>query len=123
MRAKNLWILLFAEISVNQSITSLAPKLYHTNKKLSIGVCPYVVFFANFKKHLFFACFVCIIEHMMKTKTLPKSRGFATIVNGKLTVYVGATQREMALKFFNTKVVKVKFDYLGLGRVANVEIV
>jgi hypothetical protein len=60
---------------------------------------------------------------MMKTKTLPKSRGFATIVNGKLTVYVGATQREMTTKFFNTKVVKVKFDYLGLGRVANVEIV
>ncbi len=49
---------------------------------------------------------------MMKTKTLPKSRGFATIVNGKLTVYVGATQREMTMKFFNTKVVKVKFDYL-----------
>jgi hypothetical protein len=29
----------------------------------------------------------------------------------------------MTMKFFNTKVVKVKFDYLGLGRVANVEIV
>ena len=72
---------------------------------------------------MFFVCFACIIDPMMKTKTLPKSRGYATVVNGKLTVYVGATQREMAMKFFNTKVVKVKFDYLGLGRVANVEIV
>jgi hypothetical protein len=79
--------------------------------------------FANLNNRLFFLGFACIIEHMMNTKTLPKSRGFATIVNGKLTVYVGATQREMALKFFNTKVVKVKFDYLGMGRVANVEIV
>jgi len=59
----------------------------------------------------------------MKTKTLPKSQGFATIVNDKLTVYVGATQRDMTRRFFNTKVVKVKFDYLGMGRVANVEIV
>lgn len=65
---------------------------------------------------------VCIIEYMMKTKTLPKSRGFATVVNGKLTVYVGATKREMAQKFFNTKVIRVKFDYLGMGRVANVEL-
>jgi hypothetical protein len=79
--------------------------------------------FANLKKHLFFVGLPCIIDPMMKTKTLPKSRGFATIVNGKLTVYVGATQREMTMKFFNTKVVKVKFDYLGMGRVANVEVV
>lgn len=91
---------------------------------MSIGVFTYVVFLQILKKHLFFVVCVCIIEYMMKTKTLPKSRGFATVVNGKLTVYVGATQREMAQKFFNTKeVVKVKFDYLGMGRVANVEIV
>ncbi len=94
----------------------------HAQKAVNRGLSLCCIF-ANFKKHLFFACFVCIIEHMMKTKTLPKSRGFATVVNGKLTVYVGATQREMTMKFFNTKVVKVKFDYLGLGRVANVEIV
>ena len=60
---------------------------------------------------------------MTTTQTPKKSTGFATNVNGKLTVYVGATQREMTQKFFNTKVVKVKFDYLGMGRVANVEIV
>lgn len=60
---------------------------------------------------------------MMKTKTPKKSLGFATLKNGKLTVLVGATQREMTMRYSNTKVVKVKFDYLGLGRVANVEIV
>lgn len=94
----------------------------HGQKTVNRGLSLCCIF-ANLEKHLFFVVCACIIEHMMKTKTLPKSRGFATVVNGKLTVYVGATQREMALKFFNTKVVKVKFDYLGLGRVANVEIV
>jgi hypothetical protein len=59
----------------------------------------------------------------MKTKTPTKARGFATLVNGKLTVYCGKTKTEMAKMFFNTKVVAVKFDYLGLGKFANVEIV
>ena len=107
---------------MNQGTHVGAKIIPHAQKAVNRGfhLC---CIFANLKKHLFFAGLACIIDPMMKTKTLPKSRGFATIVNGKLTVYVGATQREMALKFFNTKVVKVKFDYLGLGRVANVEIV
>jgi hypothetical protein len=52
-----------------------------------------------------------------------KTTAYATLVQGKLTVYMGKSKREMTLKFFNTKVVKVKFDYLGLGKFANVEIV
>ena len=60
---------------------------------------------------------------MTTTQTPKKSTGFATNVNGKLTVYVNKTKREMLLQFRNTDIVKVKFDYLGIGKVANVEIV
>jgi hypothetical protein len=60
---------------------------------------------------------------MTTTQSPKKSTGFATLLNGKLTVYVGKTQREMMLRFYNSTVVKVKFNYLGGGKVANVEIV
>jgi hypothetical protein len=58
VRAKNFVILLFAEISVNQSITGLAPKLYHTAKKLSIGVSTYVVFSQILKN----TCFLAVLS-------------------------------------------------------------
>ena len=56
----------------------------------------------------------------MKKQNSQKIVGFATVAkNGKITVRVGKTRQE--LNYLNTKVIRVKYEYLGLGKITNVE--
>jgi len=72
-----------------------------------------------FRKDLTNACIFYIIENMKKQNS-QKIVGFATVAkNGKITVRVGKTRQE--LNYLNTKVIRVKYEYLGLGKVTNVE--
>jgi len=72
-----------------------------------------------FRKDLTNACIFYIIENMKKQNS-QKIVGFATVAkNGKITVRVGKTRQE--LNYLNTKVVRVKYEYLGFGKVTNVE--
>jgi len=72
-----------------------------------------------FRKDLTNACIFYIIENMKKQNS-QKIVGFATVAkNGKITVRVGKTRQE--LNYLNTKVLRVKYEYLGLGKVTNVE--
>jgi hypothetical protein len=72
-----------------------------------------------FRKDLTNACIFYIIENMKKQNS-QKIVGFATVAkNGKITVRVGKTRQE--LNYLNTKVIRVKYEYLGFGKVTNVE--
>ena len=72
-----------------------------------------------FNNNLTNACIFYIIENMKKQNS-QKIVGFATVAkNGKITVRVGKTRQE--LNYLNTKVLRVKYEYLGLGKVTNVE--
>lgn len=57
----------------------------------------------------------------MKKQNSQKIVGFATVAkNGKITVRVGKTPQE--LNYLNTKVIRVKYEYLGMGKITNLEI-
>ena len=56
----------------------------------------------------------------MKKENSQKIVGFATVAkNGKITVRISKTRQE--LNYLNTKVIRVKYEYLGMGKIANVE--